>query len=120
MFEGQPQTEVEALMKGNNEFRQLYQRHKELDKQVLDAELGVLPVDDLTLVQTLVSEHQARTGSPIAARLLADWERACRSFIKVMPRAYKKVLAELAARSGAAAPASEPVRVAAAPLKVSA
>lgn len=49
MFEGQPQAELEAMMKGNSEFRQLYQRHKELDKQVLDAELGVLPIDDLTL-----------------------------------------------------------------------
>ena len=51
MFEGQPQVELEALMKPNNEFRQLYHRHKELDKQVLDAELGVLPVDDTTLAQ---------------------------------------------------------------------
>ena len=51
MFEGQPQVELEALMKANNEFRQLYHRHKELDKQVLDAELGVLPVDDTTLAQ---------------------------------------------------------------------
>ena len=51
MFEGQPQVELEALMKANTEFRQLYHRHKELDKQVLDAELGVLAVDDLTLTQ---------------------------------------------------------------------
>lgn len=51
MFEGQPQSEVEALMKANAEFRQLYHRHKELDKQVLDAELGVLPVDDVRLNQ---------------------------------------------------------------------
>ena len=51
MFEGQPQTEVEALMKANTEFRQLYQRHKELVKQVLDAELGVLPIDDNRLGQ---------------------------------------------------------------------
>ena len=51
MFEGQPQVELEALMKANTEFRQLYHRHKELDKQVLDAELGVLPVDDPTLAQ---------------------------------------------------------------------
>ena len=51
MFEGQPQSEVEALMKANAEFRQLYHRHKELDKQVLDAELGVLPVDDTRLVK---------------------------------------------------------------------
>ena len=51
MFEGQPQTELDAILKANNEFRQLYYRHKELDKQVLDAELGVLPVDDATLAQ---------------------------------------------------------------------
>lgn len=50
MFEGQPQAEVEALMH-NPEFKQLYQRHKQLDKQVLDAELGVLAVDDTTLSQ---------------------------------------------------------------------
>lgn len=51
MFEGQPQSEVDALMKANAEFRQLYHRHKELDKQVLDAELGVLPIDDTRLSQ---------------------------------------------------------------------
>src|SRR5690606_10107042 len=50
MFEGQPQEEVEALMT-HPEFKRLYQRHKQLDKQVLDAELGVLPIDDTTLGQ---------------------------------------------------------------------
>ena len=49
MFEAQPQAEIEAMMKANSEFRQLYFRHRELDKQVLDAELGVLPIDDATL-----------------------------------------------------------------------
>lgn len=51
MFEERPQPEIEALMKNNPEFRQLYQRHKDLDKKVMDAELGVLPIDDLTLAQ---------------------------------------------------------------------
>jgi uncharacterized protein len=51
MFETQPREEVEALLKSDNEFRQLYYRHKELDKQVMDAELGVLPIDDTTLVR---------------------------------------------------------------------
>ena len=51
MFEGQPQGDLEAKMKANPEFRQLYFRHKELDKQVMDAELGVLPLDDVTLGQ---------------------------------------------------------------------
>jgi uncharacterized protein YdcH (DUF465 family) len=51
MFEGLPQAEVEAIMVGNPEFKKLYQRHRQLDKQVLDAELGVLAVDDVTLTQ---------------------------------------------------------------------
>ena len=51
MFEGQPQAELEAMMKASPEFRQLYSRHRELDKQVLDAELGVLPLDDTTIGQ---------------------------------------------------------------------
>lgn len=51
MFEERPQPEIEALMKANPEFRQLYHRHKDLDKRVMDAELGVLPIDDLTLAQ---------------------------------------------------------------------
>ena len=51
MFEEQSQNDIEAMMQGNPEFRQLYQRHKELDKKVLDAELGVLPIDDTLLAQ---------------------------------------------------------------------
>ena len=51
MFEGQSPTEVEAMIEANAEFRRLYRRHKELDKQVLDAELGVLPIDDMRLMQ---------------------------------------------------------------------
>jgi uncharacterized protein len=51
MFEAQPKSEIEALLQSDSEFRQLYQRHKELDKQVLDAELGVLAVDDATLAR---------------------------------------------------------------------
>ena len=51
MFEAHPKSEIEALLRNDNEFRQLYQRHRELDKQVLDAELGVLPLDDATLAK---------------------------------------------------------------------
>src|SRR5690606_40991065 len=39
MFEAQSQAELDALIQGNSEFKQLYRRHKELDKKVLDAEL---------------------------------------------------------------------------------
>ncbi|KQZ56378.1 MULTISPECIES: YdcH family protein [unclassified Lysobacter] len=51
MFEERPQPEIDALIKSNPEFKQLYQRHKDLDKKVMDAELGVLPIDDVTLAK---------------------------------------------------------------------
>ncbi|MEZ0470908.1 YdcH family protein [Luteimonas salinilitoris] len=51
MFEGQPQAELDAVFQANPEFRRLYHHHQELDKKVMDAELGVLPIDDTTLTQ---------------------------------------------------------------------
>ena len=50
MFEGQ-QSRLEDVMESNPEFRRLYQHHKKLDKKVMDAELGVLPIDDVTLTR---------------------------------------------------------------------
>jgi uncharacterized protein len=49
MFENQQRDDVEALMKADAEFRRLYQYHRELDSKVHDAEIGVLPIDDMTL-----------------------------------------------------------------------
>ena len=51
MFEQQSQLEIDALIKDNREFKQLYPHHRDLDKKVMDAELGVLPIDDVTLHQ---------------------------------------------------------------------
>lgn len=50
MFEGQ-QDQIDTLIKTDRDFKMLYQRHQELDKKVTDAELGVLPIDDVTLGQ---------------------------------------------------------------------
>ncbi len=60
MFEEQPQSEIDALMKSNPEFKQLYQRHKTLNKKCMDAELGVLPIDDVTLGQMKREKLQAK------------------------------------------------------------
>src|SRR5690349_8700791 len=49
MFENQHRDDVEALMKADAEFRRLYQHHRELDSKVHDADIGVLPIDDVTL-----------------------------------------------------------------------
>ena len=45
----------------------------------------------------LIAEHAQRTGSLVARNLLALWEKGVRDeFIKVMPRDYKRALAEQA------------------------
>lgn len=49
MFEDRSADELESLLKSNPEFKQLYQQHKDLDRRVMNAELGITPVDDLTL-----------------------------------------------------------------------
>ncbi|MDP1697945.1 MAG: hypothetical protein CVV15_03510 [Gammaproteobacteria bacterium HGW-Gammaproteobacteria-5] len=60
MFEGQSTADVEVLMNSNVEFRRLYNRHKQLDKQVLDAELGVLPLDDVRLARMKKEKLQTK------------------------------------------------------------
>jgi glutamate synthase (NADPH) large chain len=52
--------------------------------------------DDAEEIRTLLGEHAERTGSPVAAALLEDWDTAAERFMKVMPRDYKRALAELA------------------------
>ena len=49
MFE-YDQAIVQALLTDNGEFKDLYKRHDELKDKVRKAELGVLPLDDQTLV----------------------------------------------------------------------
>lgn len=49
MFENQQRDDVEALMKVDVEFRRLFHRHQQLDSKVHDADIGVLPIDDVTL-----------------------------------------------------------------------
>ena len=52
---------------------------------------------DALELRALIEEHGQRTGSPVAARVLGEWERllAQGAFVKVMPRDYKRVLHEL-------------------------
>ena len=50
MFEHR-QLVMEKLMKENEDFRRIFNRHQELDKRVSDAELGNAPMEDLALNQ---------------------------------------------------------------------
>jgi glutamate synthase domain-containing protein 3 len=61
--------------------------------------------EDIQAVRRLVEDHERHTGSANAARVLADWDAMVPRFVKVMPRDYKRVLAERRAREGRAAAA---------------
>jgi glutamate synthase (NADPH/NADH) large chain len=67
----------------------------DLDESRVNPELvDVSPLrpDDETVVQQLLAQHVEETESPIAARLLAEWEDAKSRFTLVLPRDYQRVL----------------------------
>ncbi|HUR87287.1 MAG TPA: glutamate synthase large subunit [Solirubrobacteraceae bacterium] len=65
-------------------------------------QLEPLDEGDAIEVRALVAEHAERTGSPVAARVLEEWDELLPNFVKVFPVDYKRVLAELAAQESAA------------------
>jgi glutamate synthase (NADPH) large chain len=55
--------------------------------------------DEITCDEALelrgwIEEHRELTGSPVAERLLADWDAQLARFVKVMPHDYKRALLE--------------------------
>lgn len=68
MFEQHDQEAVESLMHRDVEFRQLFHKHRELDSKVRNAELGVLPMDDVTLHNLKKEKLRAKD------RLTQMWE----------------------------------------------
>ncbi len=53
--------------------------------------------DDAEWLRERVEMHGRETGSAVAERLLADWDTALASFVKVMPTDFKRVLEAAAA-----------------------
>jgi glutamate synthase domain-containing protein 3 len=51
---------------------------------------------DARELHDLIEEHHLRTQSPVAARLLREWDAALPRFVKVMPHDYKRAMTELA------------------------
>ena len=63
-------------------------------------DLETIADDDDLLLQHLLTRHIKLTGSPVAQKLLAQWNETRSQFVKVMPRDYKRVLkAEAKARA---------------------
>src|SRR5687767_6362669 len=85
---------------------------KRCNREMVDLET-LVDADELDFVQDVIMKHVALTGSTSAERLLADWAALQRRMVKVMPREYKRALAEQAKRERIvpASPAAEPVAV---------
>ena len=66
--------------------------------------------EDETALRRLLEDHLRYTGSAKSERVLESWEAMLPKFVKVMPRDYKRVLAERAQRE-AASQTAEPVTV---------
>jgi glutamate synthase (NADPH/NADH) large chain len=63
---------------------------------------------DAERLRILIERHHLHTKSARAAEILANWDQALRSFVKVMPTDYRNALQELASdRETAAAVAAE-------------
>ncbi len=65
--------------------------------EMVDLE-ALVDAEEIDLVQTLIMRHAAATGSAYAEGLLADWASLQGRLVKVMPREYKRALAEQAKR----------------------
>jgi Glutamate synthase domain 2 len=59
--------------------------------------------EDVADLKEMIERHQMYTGSPVAQKILDNWDQALGDFIKIMPRDYKRALAERKAEEAAAA-----------------
>ena len=75
---------------------------------MVDLESVSTPADEAVL-RRLIEDHFRYTASTNADRVLRNWDEFLPRFVKVMPRAYKRVLAERAAN---AIPDADPVEMA--------
>jgi glutamate synthase (NADPH/NADH) large chain len=71
------------------------------NQEMVDLERVMAEADEIAL-RTLLEAHRQYTGSVNAARVLDDWSTMLPKFVKVMPRDYKRVLAERKRQADAA------------------
>ena len=58
--------------------------------------LETLDDEDKNELKSLIENHQSYTDSTLAAKILNDWERHIKQFVKVFPTDYKKALERIA------------------------
>lgn len=57
--------------------------------------------EDYERLKDLIEEHVEYTDSDIGKMILENWEKASSHFVKIMPREYRRVLAEIEEKKGA-------------------
>jgi glutamate synthase domain-containing protein 3 len=67
------------------------------NREMVDLE-PLIDADDIDYVRVAIMKHATLTGSRYAESILADWARAQKTFVKIMPRDYKRALAAEARR----------------------
>lgn len=76
----------------------VFDAKKQFENGLCNLEMVALePLDenDLTKLRSLIKNHSLYTNSPLAKRILIDWQNQQKHFIKVMPTDYKKALQRL-------------------------
>jgi uncharacterized protein YdcH (DUF465 family) len=63
---------VKELLNANDRFQQLYQQHSDLKTQVHEAEIGIHPLDDLSLVRL---KRQKLLAKDKMAHMIQDYQR---------------------------------------------
>ncbi|TDZ82192.1 Glutamate synthase [NADPH] large chain [Mycobacteroides salmoniphilum] len=76
----------------------VYDPAKQLVDNLNDEMVDVdsLDPDDDQVLRSLIEKHVAATDSAVGQRILADWSGQSDSFVKVMPRDYRRVLEAIA------------------------
>jgi len=64
---------------------------------------SVESAEDIEELKQLIQQHADYTGSTVALGILESWVQSLSQFVKVMPRDYKRALAEMAAKPEVAA-----------------
>ena len=70
--------------------------HTPRDVQCRDDLEAVEEAEDIAELKELVEKHKKFTASKIAEEILNDWNKSLKTFVKVMPRDYKRSLLEKA------------------------
>jgi len=59
---------------------------------------GVVESDDKATLKSMLQKHFDYTGSTVAQKMLAEWDKSLSRFVKVFPHEYRRALAEGAVR----------------------